>query len=88
MVIKESVDSATWLPVIGKALAFLCLSRAVEREPEKYDDVLAKVTFLQSLGLSQNDAAEAAGSSVESVRVMRHKLKKAKNGKAKKKNRR
>jgi hypothetical protein len=54
-----------WLPVIGKALAYLCLSHAMEREQGKYDDVLAKVKFLQGLGLSRDDAAEAAGSSAQ-----------------------
>ncbi len=86
---KESaVDMTTWFPVIGKALAFLCLSKAMERDPKKYDEVLAKVKFLQGLGLSQKDAAQAAGSSAESVRVMRHQRKRTKNGKAKKKSRR
>lgn len=80
----EPADATSWLPVIGKALAFLCLSKAIEREPEKYDDVLAKVKFLRGLGLPQKDAAEAAGSTAESVRVMRSQQK-AKNGKAKKK---
>jgi hypothetical protein len=61
----------------------------MEREPAKYDDVLAKVKFLEGLGLSQEDAAGAAGSSAGSVRVMRHyQRKKAKNGSAKKKGRR
>jgi DNA-directed RNA polymerase specialized sigma24 family protein len=81
----ESTDATMWLSIIGKSLASLCLSKAIEQDPEKYNDVLAKVKFLQGLGLSQNDAAEAAGSSVESVRVMVHMRKKAKNGKSKKK---
>jgi hypothetical protein len=79
--------SAQWLPVIGKALSYLCLQEAQRREPEKFDTVLKQVKFLQGLGLSRKDAAEAAGSSAESVRVMhqRRKSKKAKNGTAKKK---
>ena len=81
----QTADESSWLPVIGKALAYLCLSRAIEREPEKYKEVLDKVKFLRGLGLSQKDAAEAAGSTAESVRVMRHQRKKTKNGKAKKK---
>jgi DNA-directed RNA polymerase specialized sigma24 family protein len=84
---NEKADAISlWLPVIGKALAYLCLSRAIEGEPTKYAEVLAKVQFLQGLGLSQKEAAEAAGSTAESVRVMRHQRKKVKkNGKAKKK---
>ena len=76
-----------WLPVIGRALAYLCLSRAVEREPDKYAEVLPKVQFLQGLGLSQNDAAEVAGSTARSVRVMHNRKKAKRNGKAKRKNR-
>jgi hypothetical protein len=62
--------SATWLPVIGKALAYLCLQEAHRKEPNRFDTVLKQVKFLQGLGLSRNDAAEAAGSSADSVRVM------------------
>lgn len=78
---------ATWLPVIGKALANLCLAKAIEQEPNKYDALLKRVRFLEGLGLSRIHAAEAAGSSAGSVGVLswRAKGKKAKNGKAKKK---
>lgn len=82
---------AIWLPVIGKALAYLCLARAVELEPAKYDTLLKRVKFLEGLGLSRPHAAEAAGSSANSVGVMTSRAKqgkKAKNGKAKKKARR
>jgi DNA-directed RNA polymerase specialized sigma24 family protein len=83
-------DATPWLSVIGKALAYLCLSKAVEQEPEKYKrNLLTKVKFLQGLGLSQKDAAEAAGSSAASVKELHYRRrKKAKNGKAKKKIRR
>ena len=40
-----------WLAVIGRSLAFLCLSKAMESEPGKYDTVLKKVAFLEGLGL-------------------------------------
>ncbi len=78
---------AIWLPVIGKALAYLCLQEAQRKEPEKFDSVLKRVKFLEGLGLRREHAAEAAGSSAESVRVL-HRLTKAgrgKNAKAKKK---
>jgi hypothetical protein len=65
----ESAE-ANWLPVIGKALAYLCLQEAERKEPDKLDSVLKRVKFLQDLGLSRNDAARAAGSSAASVRVM------------------
>lgn len=85
---KAPVDaSAAWLPVIGKALAYLCLQEAQRKDPKKFDTVLKQVKFLQGLGLSRKDAAEAAGSSAESVRVMHHQRKstRTKHGAAKKK---
>ena len=82
---NEPADASSWLSVIAKSLAHLCLSRVIEREPKKYEDVLAKVKFLQGLGLSQDDAAGAAESTPGSVRVLVHLRDKVKNGKAKKK---
>jgi hypothetical protein len=71
-VAEDAPDIATiWLPVIGRSLAYLCLADAIRHDPEKYKDTLAKVDFLEALGLSQKDAAEAAGSTAESVRVMK-----------------
>ena len=85
---KESADpSSAWLPVIGKALAYLCLQEAARKEPDKFDTVLKRVKFLQALGLSRDDAAHAAGSSPASVRVLHHQTK-AKNVSAKTKGRR
>lgn len=60
-----------WLPVIGNALAFLCLDRYSEKNPDKTDSVLKRVKFLEGLGVPAKDAAGAAGSTAESVRVMR-----------------
>jgi hypothetical protein len=66
-----------WLAVIGRSLAFLCLSKAMESEPGKYDTVLKKVAFLEGLGLPRDAAAQAAGSSAASVAEL-HRQKKAK----------
>lgn len=76
-----------WLPVIGKSLAFLCLREAMRSDPNKFDSVLAKVRFLEGLGLDRNDAAEAAGSSAESVRELHRRSRKrgANRGSARKK---
>lgn len=63
-----------WLPVIGNALAFLCLEKFAEKHPDKTDNVLKKVRFLKGLGLPEKDAAGAAGSTAESVRVMKAQL--------------
>ncbi len=60
-----------WLPVIGNALAFLCLDRYAEKNPDKTDSVLKKVRFLEGLGVPTKDAAGAAGSTPESVRKLK-----------------
>jgi hypothetical protein len=60
-----------WLPVIGNALAFLCLDKYAEKNPDKTDSVLKKVKFLEGLGVPTKDAAGAAGSTAESVRVLK-----------------
>jgi hypothetical protein len=74
----DAPDYATWLPVIGRSLAYLCLDVARKHDPDKYKEVLDKVKFLEGLGLPQDDAAEAAGSTAESVRVARYNKSKAK----------
>ena len=76
-----------WLPVIGKALAYLCLHLAQKEEPKNLDTLLKRVKFLEGLGLSRADAAEAAGSSADSVRVLQERKRRAKNGRPKKKSR-
>jgi hypothetical protein len=75
---------ATWLPVIGRTLAFLCM-QAVD-EQKKFASVLERVDFLEGLGLPPADAARAAGSSKASVDELRRlaRNRKAGNGKAKK----
>jgi hypothetical protein len=76
---------ATWLPVIGRTLAYLCMKEA-ERQ-KKFDGVIERVDFLEGLGLPSVDAAEAAGSSkasVDELRRLQRNKKAAKNGKAKK----
>lgn len=78
-----------WLPVIGKALAYLCLQEAQRKTPSKLETVLEQVKFLEGLGLSRKDAAGAIGSTAASVRVMdQRKSARPKNGTAKKKTRR
>jgi hypothetical protein len=81
---EEPKEYATWLPVIGRSLAYLCLDTAKRRDPDKYKEVLDKVKFLEGLGLPAKDAAEASGSTAESVRVSKYNKSKGKNGTPKK----
>ena len=87
---KQFDVHAAWFPVIGKALAYLCLEQARNREPEKFESLLKRVKFLGALGLSREDAAEVAGSSAKSARAFDNRVKrrKAKNGSSKMERRR
>lgn len=75
----------TWLPVIARAMARMALGKAAESDREKFKDVLARVDFLEALGLPAKDAADAAGSTAASVaelkRLRRNKGNGKKNGK-------
>ena len=51
----EPAEVTAWLAVLLKA---------VESDPDKYKELLAKVEFLEGLGLSQDDAAQVAGKHV------------------------
>lgn len=68
---EDDKSHSKWLPVIAKALCFISLHHA------KVDDkpLLKKVDFLKQLGLSSGDAASVAGSSPESVAVLRSRAK-------------
>lgn len=74
-------DYATWLAVIGRSLARLALSKATEGDREKFKDVLARVDFLEALGLPAKDAAEAAGSTAASVTELKRLRRNRGNGK-------
>ena len=90
MAVKDETASAeaTWLPVIGRTLAYLCMKEA-ERS-KKFEGVLDRVDFLEALGLPPTDAASAAGSSKASVDELRRqqRSRKANGKKATKKKRR
>jgi hypothetical protein len=77
----DDSEYATWLPVIGRALARLALSKAAEIDREKFKDTLARVDFLDSLGLPAKDAAEAAGSTAASVAELKRLRRNKGNGK-------
>jgi hypothetical protein len=67
-VVHESDEA--WLSVIAKSLAYLCLKQAEKDDAKKMAGLINKVRFLKGLGLSQNAAAEAVGSSPASIAEM------------------
>jgi hypothetical protein len=48
-VADEETTQSIWLPVIGKALAYLCLKDA--EKARKFNGVLERVDFLEAMGL-------------------------------------
>jgi len=66
MSIAQADDDSQWLAVIGRALAFLCLSAADLRDKGFAD----QGALLEALGVPRRDAARMLGTSEESLRVM------------------
>ena len=58
-----------WLAVIGKGLAYLCVQHVAQNDPKRVPDVVAKVKFLEGIGLSTSDAAELLGTTANSVKT-------------------
>ena len=75
------MTDVAWLAVIGRSLARLCLDNAIKQDKDAFKDVMPRVDYLVALGLPASDAAVGAGSTPESVRVMRSQQKKKANGK-------
>lgn len=62
-------SESPWLEVIGKALAYLCVQQAAANEPKRVVDVPAKVGFLESIGMTTEDAARLMGTTANSVKT-------------------
>jgi len=78
---ESGVVEQVWLPVIGRALAHICMHNA----GMEGKTIAEKAKFLQGLGLDVNDAAEMLGTSPASVReLLRVAKSKQKKGGAKK----
>jgi hypothetical protein len=69
-------NDAPWLEVIGKALAYLCVQHVAQNDPERVGNLLAKVKFLEGIGVPKADAALILGSTANSVSVMESRKKK------------
>jgi hypothetical protein len=59
-------DGVEWLAVIGRSLAFLCLSEADLRDKE----LAPQANLLQALGLSRGESAKMLGTSPDSLRIL------------------
>lgn len=78
-------NDAPWLEVIGKALAYLCVQQVAQNDPKRVPDVVAKVKFLEGIGLPTADAAQLLGTTANSVKTnLRQREKKRGSGDVKK----
>ena len=75
MVQPQNADQQSdWVAVIGRSLAFLCLSEADLRDK----DLAQQADLLQALGLSRADAARVLGTSADSLRVLQSRARSSK----------
>lgn len=76
-------DNKVWLAIIGRSLAFLCLTKADLRDK----DLATQGRFLESLGLSRKEAAALLGTSYASLAELLRpgRKKRSKRGRAKQK---
>jgi hypothetical protein len=81
--VPDEINSE-WLEVIGKSLAFLCVQEIARNDPKRVPDLIAKVKFLEGIGLSTKDAAALMGTTANSVKTNQRAREKKGNGSAKK----
>jgi len=62
-------NDARWLEIIGKALAYLCVQQVAQNDPKRVPDVVAKVKFLEGIGMPTADAAELLGTTANSIKT-------------------
>jgi hypothetical protein len=79
-------NEALWVQVIGKSLAYLCLQQVAHNEPRRVPDLVAKVKFLEGIGIPTADAAHLLGTTANSVKTNLRQREKAKGTKGGKKN--
>jgi hypothetical protein len=76
--VNNDAENSAWLPVIGRALAYISLNSA--GLAEKTTTTAEKARFLESLGLVRKDVAAMLGTTPASVTEL---LRQAKNRKGK-----
>lgn len=68
---QESSQQPDWLPIIGRAMALLCLDAEELRSAPLVDQWF----LLERLGVPRDEAAAILGTSTESLRVSVHQRK-------------
>ena len=63
---EQNTVEQIWLPVIGRALAYICLHNAGMDNKT----IAEKAMFLEGLGLDLKDVADMLGTSLASVREL------------------
>lgn len=62
-------NDGPWLEIIGKALAYLCVQHVAQNDPKRVPDIVAKVKFLEGIGVPTHDAAQLLGTTANSVKT-------------------
>lgn len=84
-----STSEENWLPVIGRAVAYMCLKASTGSDEWS---IQRRARFLESLGINRGDVAEMLGTTAASITELHRRARKSKSrrpsrGKSKKKKR-
>jgi hypothetical protein len=74
MKIKNDSETIHYLRITAKSLAYLCINSSTLKDKDKGD----KAEFLEELGLTRQEIADLLHTSLNSLRVLLHHVKKAK----------
>jgi len=72
--LKNDSENSRYLRVIAKSVAYLCINSPELKDKDKGD----KAKFLEDLGLTRQEIADLLNTSLNSLRVMLHFVKKSK----------
>ena len=79
----DQIDE-TWLSVIGRALAYLCVNHVAQNDPDRVGSLLDKVKFLEGIGVPKADAALILGTTSASIATLQSRKKRGASGGRKK----
>jgi len=81
--VADQIDE-TWLSVIGRALAYLCVNHVAQNDPDRVGSLLDKVKFLEGIGVPKADAALILGTTSASIATLQSRKKRGASGGRKK----